>query len=106
MRGWRSDCDRLAEPPRHDDRESTVTVVDSNSRRRPPEGGVATMILLTPAEEQALQELALRRGVSTAHVLGEAVIEKKFFSDQRRNGNEVVLRLPDGTLSPVRWVRD
>jgi hypothetical protein len=64
------------------------------------------MILLTPAEEQALQELALRRGVSTAHVLGEAVIEKKFFSDQRRNGNEVVLRLPDGTLSPVRWVRD
>ena len=64
---------------------------------------VAVTVHLAPAAEQALQELALRRGVSAAQVLGEALLEKKFFSDQRRNGTEVVLRLPDGTLTPVRW---
>jgi hypothetical protein len=67
------------------------------------DGLVAVTVHLAPAAEQALEELALRRGVSTAQVLGEALIESKFFSDQRRSGNEVVLRLPDGRLSSVRW---
>ena len=64
---------------------------------------VAVTVYLAPAAEQALQELALRRSVSTAQVLGEALIESKFFSDQRRKGNEVVVRLPDGGMSAVRW---
>lgn len=64
---------------------------------------IAVTVHLAPAAEQALQELALRRAVSTAQVLGEALIEAKFFSDQRRKGNEVVLRLPDGGMSSVRW---
>jgi len=58
---------------------------------------------LAPAAEQALTELALRRSVSTSQVLGEALIESKFLSDERRKGNEVVLRLPDGGMSSVRW---
>ena len=36
-------------------------------------------------------------------VIGEALMEKKFFSDQRRSDNEVVLRSPTGDVSPVRW---
>lgn len=64
---------------------------------------IAVTVLLAPAAEQALQELALRRAVSTAQVVGEALIESKFFSDERRKGNEVVLRLPDGGMSSVRW---
>ena len=67
------------------------------------DGQIAVTVLLAPAAEQALQELALRRAVSTAQVLGEALIESKFFSDERRKGNEVVLRLPDGGMSSVRW---
>jgi hypothetical protein len=67
------------------------------------DGLIAVTVQLAPAAEQALQELALRRAVSTAQVLGEALIESKFFSDQRRKGNEVVVRLPDGGMSSVRW---
>lgn len=67
------------------------------------DGLVAVTVHLAPAAEQALEELELRRGVSAAQVLGEALVEAKFFSDQRRLGNEVLLRLPDGRLSPVRW---
>jgi hypothetical protein len=69
----------------------------------PTDALVAVTFYLTAAAEQALQELAIRRGVSTTQVLGEAVLEKKFFSDERRNGNEVIVRFPDGTLSTVRW---
>jgi hypothetical protein len=69
----------------------------------PMDAPVAVTVYLAPAAEQALQELALRRSVSTAQVLGEALIESKFFSDQRRKGNEVVVRLPDGGMSSVRW---
>jgi hypothetical protein len=69
----------------------------------PTDGLLALTFHLTAAAEQALQELAIRRGVSTTQVLGEALVEKKFFSDQRRNGTEVVLRFPDGKLSTVRW---
>jgi hypothetical protein len=58
---------------------------------------------LTPVAEQVLQELALRRGISIGPVIGEALMEKKFFSDQQRGGNEVVLRSPTGHVSPVRW---
>jgi hypothetical protein len=67
------------------------------------DGLVAVTVHLAPAAEQALEELELRRGVSAAQVLGEALVEAKFFSDQRRLGNEVLLRLADGRLSPVRW---
>ena len=67
------------------------------------DGLIAVTVRLAPAAEQALQELALRRSVSTSQVLGEALVESKFFSDQRRNGNEVVVRLPDGGMSAVRW---
>ena len=67
------------------------------------DGLIAVTVHLAPAAEQALQELALRRSVSTSQVLGEALVESKFFSDQRRNGNEVVVRLPDGGMSAVRW---
>ena len=67
------------------------------------DGPVAVTVHLAPAAEQALQELELRRAVSAAQVLGEALVESKFFSDQRRNGNEVVVRLPDGGMSAVRW---
>jgi hypothetical protein len=68
-----------------------------------PDSPVAVTLHLTAAAEQALQELAIRRAVTTTQIIGEAVLEKKFFSDQRRNGNEVVLRFPDGRLSTVRW---
>lgn len=67
------------------------------------DGLIAVTVHLAPVAEQALQELALRRSVSTSQVLGEALVESKFFSDQRRNGNEVVVRMPDGGMSPVRW---
>ena len=67
------------------------------------DGLIAVTVHLAPAAEQALQELALRRSVSTSQVLGEALVESKFFSDQRRNGNEVVVRMPDGGMSSVRW---
>jgi hypothetical protein len=67
------------------------------------DGLVAVTVHLAPAAGQALEELALRRAASAAQVLGEALIEAKFFSDQRRVGSEVVLRLPDGRLSTVRW---
>lgn len=70
----------------------------------PEEALVAVTLRMTAAAEQALQDLAIRRGVSTAQVLGEAIVEKKFFSDQRRNGTEVVLRFPDGKLSTVKWI--
>jgi hypothetical protein len=70
----------------------------------PADALVAVTLRLTAAAEQALQDLAIRRGVSTTQVLGEAIVEKKFFSDQRRNGTEVVLRFADGTLSTVKWV--
>ena len=70
----------------------------------PADALVAVTLRLTAAAEQALQDLAIRRGVSTTQVLGEAIVEKKFFSDQRRNGTEVVLRFPDGRLSAVKWV--
>src|SRR5450755_898543 len=65
---------------------------------------VSVTLRLTVAAEQALQDLAIRRGVSTTQVLGEAIVEKKFFSDHRRDGTEVVLRFPDGRLSTVSWV--
>jgi hypothetical protein len=64
---------------------------------------IAVTCHLTPVAEQVLQELALRRGISIGQVIGEALMEKKFFSDQRRGGNEVVLRSPTGHVSPVRW---
>ena len=67
------------------------------------DGLVAVTVHLAPAAGRALEELELRRAVSAAQVLGEALIESKFFSDQRREGNEVMLRLPDGRLSAVRW---
>jgi hypothetical protein len=70
----------------------------------PADALVAVTLRLTAAAEQALQDLAIRRGVSTTQVLGEAIVEKKFFSDQRRNGTEVVLRFPDGKLSTVKWI--
>jgi hypothetical protein len=67
------------------------------------DGPIAVTCHLTPAAEQVLQELALRRGISISQVIGEALMEKKFFSDQRRSDNEVVLRSPTGDVSPVRW---
>jgi hypothetical protein len=70
----------------------------------PADALVAVTLRLTAAAEQALQDLAIRRGVSTTQVLGEAIVEKKFFSDHRRNGTEVVLRFPDGKLSTVKWI--
>ena len=70
----------------------------------PADALVAVTLRLTAAAEQALQDLAIQRGVSTTQVLGEAIVEKKFFSDHRRDGTEVVLRFPDGRLSTVSWV--
>ena len=64
---------------------------------------IAVTCHLTPAAEQVLQELALRRGISIGQVIGEALMEKKFFSVQRRAGNDVVLRSSAGDVSPVRW---
>jgi hypothetical protein len=61
---------------------------------------------MTPAEYQVLQELAQQRGTTPANLLREALAEKKFFSDQRRSGNEVVLKYPNGALSTVKWSYD
>jgi hypothetical protein len=69
-----------------------------------PSGPVTSITVnLTPTEFEALRQLAAERGSSNELVLREALLEKKFFADHRRAGQQVVLRHPDGKLSPVNW---
>jgi Ribbon-helix-helix protein, copG family len=69
----------------------------------PPPTGPLT-IQLPPAEAEALRQLAAWRGMSRELVLREALLEKKFFADNRRAGREVVLRNPaNNQYAPVNW---
>lgn len=72
----------------------------------PTEPLIAMTFHLTPAEQQTLQELARRRGVSPNQAFREAIAEKKFFSDQRRQGNVVSLKYPNGRFSDLTWPDD
>ncbi len=75
------------------------------------EGGVATTapqlvsvsFHLTQAELDALAQMAGERGAPLDLIIREALAEKKFFLEQRRGGNKVVLQDEDGKLSAVTW---
>jgi hypothetical protein len=60
-------------------------------------------VSLTPPEQEALNQLAALRGITPEVVLREALLEKKFLADHRRAGRQVVLRDPDGKLTPINW---
>ena len=56
---------------------------------------------LTPQEYDVLVQLANERSISIEQLLREALVEKKFFMDNRRNGLKITLQDSDGKLYPV-----
>ncbi len=68
-----------------------------------PTGTVQKTLSLTPHEAEILRQLAAERNLPEDVVLREALLEKGFFRDNRRNGYKVVFQHPDGKLSPVNW---
>jgi hypothetical protein len=69
----------------------------------PPSEATTITVTLTPQEQAILQQLAAERNASPELVLREALLEKKFFADQRKAGEKVVLQHPDGKLSVINW---
>jgi hypothetical protein len=60
-----------------------------------------TSINLSPEAEEAVRELARRRGVSMGEVIRRALSTEKFLSDRQAEGAKVLIRERDGTLREV-----
>jgi Ribbon-helix-helix protein, copG family len=60
-----------------------------------------TSFNLSPEAEEAVRELARRRGVSMGEVIRRALSTEKFLADRQAAGAKVLIREPDGSLREV-----
>ncbi len=69
-----------------------------------PTAGAAnrrTSFNLSPEAEEAVRELARRRGVSMGEVIRRALSTEKFLADRQAEGAKVLIRERDGSLREV-----
>lgn len=66
-----------------------------------PAASRRTSFNLSPEAEEAVRELARRRGVSMGEVIRRALSTEKFLADRQAAGAKVLIREPDGTLREV-----
>lgn len=74
---------------------------DAEGTSRPPAGSRRTSFNLSPEAEEAVRELARRRGVSMGEVIRRALSTEKFLADRQAEGAKVLIRERDGTLREV-----
>lgn len=60
-----------------------------------------TSFNLSPEAEQAVKELATRRGVSMTEVIRRALSTEKFLADKRAAGAKILIQEPDKTVREV-----
>lgn len=75
----------------------------TTATRTDPEQLTEVCFKLTQAEAATLQGMAGIRGVPVDQIIREAIVEKKYFDDQRRQGMKVVLQGDDGRLTPLSF---
>ena len=86
------------------DSTTSQNEVEGASAPPAPAGGAGnrrTSFNLSPEAEEAVRELARRRGVSMGEVIRRALSTEKFLADRQAEGAKVLIRERDGTLREV-----